>query len=97
MKKSLLLLYHHVYCDPEVDRDDEEMRLINQITESMKADIKEICLLLTNSKGKDGSVSSNQKCFIKLTQHTGVNTMREVIIDYIINALLPVMETTIVG
>ena len=48
IKKSLLLLYHHVYCDPEQDRDDEEKRLINKITESMIKDVADITHLLTN-------------------------------------------------
>ena len=56
----MLLLYHHVYCDPELDRDDEEMRLVNKITESLREDVKNITFLLTNRKNKEtGEVTIN--------------------------------------
>lgn len=39
----------------------------------------------------------NQKIYIKIIQHNGVITMRECVIDYVVNVLLPVLETTITG
>ncbi len=74
------------------------MRLVNQITESLREDVKNITMLLTNRKNKEtGDVKVNQKIFIKIIQHRGIISMRELVIDYVINALLPVIETTISG
>ena len=60
IKKSLLKLYHHVYCDPDIDRDDHEMKQINIITERMAKDIKYITLMLTTRREyKEGHVINN--------------------------------------
>jgi len=48
IKKSLLLLYHHTYCDPENDFESEDKKLINSITETMFEDIQEAVETLTN-------------------------------------------------
>jgi hypothetical protein len=52
IKKSLLLLYHHTYCDPETEFESEDKKLINSISETIYDDIHEVVEILTNRKNK---------------------------------------------
>jgi len=92
-----MMLFNNIYCDAETEKEEDVQILLNEITEFIMEDLQKIAISLPRKTGKKGSGISSNKVNRMIKNHKGKITVKELIIQYLLKGLLPVLETIILG